>query len=88
MTCNTYLDCVELQIPLLCFQDVSTRYAGALFGITNAGASLGGMVFVSLVGVILDRTRSWSLVFQLVSLLNFSSAAVYGIFASSEPQFE
>ncbi|GAX78186.1 hypothetical protein CEUSTIGMA_g5628.t1 [Chlamydomonas eustigma] len=68
--------------------DISTRYASALFGITNAGASLGGLVFVYLVGVILDSTKSWSLVFQLVAACNFSSAITFILFATSEPQFE
>lgn len=40
-------------------QDISTKYASALFGITNAGASLAGLIFVYLVGVILDHTGSW-----------------------------
>ena len=69
-------------------QDISTRYASALFGITNAGASLGGLVFVYLVGIILDQTKSWSLVFSTVAVLNFISAAVYALWANCEPQFE
>ena len=45
-------------------------------------------MFVYCVGIILDRTKSWAIVFQTVVLLNFSSAAIYAIFATSEPQFE
>ncbi|KAG1676445.1 hypothetical protein FOA52_002265 [Chlamydomonas sp. UWO 241] len=68
--------------------DIATRYASALFGITNAGASCGGMLFVYLVGVILDTSGSWSLVFQLVAVVNFASAALFMAFGTSEPQFE
>lgn len=45
--------------PARAMQDISTKYASALFGITNAGASLAGLIFVYLVGVILDHTGSW-----------------------------
>lgn len=69
-------------------QDIATRHAGSLFGVTNAGASLGGMFATLLVGVILDRTGSWSLVFQSVALCNFASAATFALLATSETQFE
>uniref|UniRef100_A0A7R9V0I7 Major facilitator superfamily (MFS) profile domain-containing protein n=1 Tax=Chlamydomonas euryale TaxID=1486919 RepID=A0A7R9V0I7_9CHLO len=68
--------------------DISTRYASALFGITNAGSSIGGMLFVFLVGVILDVYGSWSLVFQLVAGCNLFSAILFITCGTSEPQFE
>jgi len=68
--------------------DISTRYASALFGITNAGASLAGSLFVYGVGLILDHTHAWSLIFQLVAICNFVSAIMYFSLATSELQFD
>lgn len=69
-------------------QDISGRLASVLFGITNAFASLAGSVFVYLIGVILDATGSWALVFKLVAAVNLASAAVYVTCATSDPQFD
>ncbi|PNH08931.1 putative anion transporter 6 [Tetrabaena socialis] len=69
-------------------QDISTRLASVLFGTTNAAASLAGSFFVLLVGVLLDATGSWALVFNLVGLCCLASAAAFLTLASSEPQFD
>lgn len=69
-------------------QDLSTKYASVLFGTTNAAASLAGSVYVTLVGVILDATHSWALVFGLVAAGCFASALFYLLCGTSEPQFE
>ena len=69
-------------------QDISTKYASVLFGITNATSSLAGSASVFYIGILLDATHSWPLVFQLVSCSYFFSATVYLLCATSEPQFE
>lgn len=69
-------------------QDISTRMASVLFGTTNAVASLAGSVFVLAVGVILDTTQSWALVFQMIAGCCLASAALFLAWGSSEPQFD
>jgi len=70
-------------------QDICTRYAPLLFGITNACSSLAGAGGVYTVGAILDYTTGrWSLVLVLVAAVNFVAAAVYCLFATSEPLFD
>ena len=43
-----------------CMQDINPKYAGALLGISNTAGALPGIIGVSAVGVLLDRTGSWS----------------------------
>ncbi|GIL70606.1 hypothetical protein Vretimale_3718 [Volvox reticuliferus] len=69
-------------------QDIATRLASVLFGTTNASASLAGSAFVYAVGVILDRTQSWARVFELIASCCLTSAAIFVVFATSEPQFD
>lgn len=69
-------------------QDITTKYAGVLFGLTNALSSFGGSVSVYMTGVVLDLTHSWSLVFRTVAWCNFLCLGVYLTYATSEPQFD
>lgn len=70
-------------------QDISTRYAGILYGVTNAASSFAGSVAVYGVGVVLDRTQSsWGLVFNSVAWVQMLSLVVYVVFATSVPLFE
>lgn len=70
-------------------QDICTKYAGILYGVTNAGSSFAGSVAVYGVGVALDRTHgSWGSVFQTVAWVQLCSWLVYGICATSKPLFE
>jgi len=68
--------------------DIATRYAGLLYGITNAGSSFAGSVAVYAVGVVLDWTRDWGVVFGSVAWCNVLSFIVYLSFATSVPLFE
>ncbi|KAG2445616.1 hypothetical protein HXX76_000226 [Chlamydomonas incerta] len=69
-------------------QDIATRMASVLFGTTNAAASLAGSAFVYMVGVILDSTGSWSLVFQIIAACCLASCAAFLTLGTSEPQFD
>eukprot|EP00775_Hariotina_reticulata_P004108 gene4108-4354_t len=68
--------------------DIATRYAGLLYGITNAGSSFAGSVAVYAVGVVLDWTRDWGVVFGAVAWCNVLSFIVYLSFATSTQLFE
>lgn len=69
-------------------QDISSRYAAVLFGITNALSSLMGTCSVYATGLILESTESWSLVFQLVAAFYLVGAVGFLAWASAEQQFE
>lgn len=69
-------------------QDISSRYAAVLFGITNALSSLMGTFSVYATGLILESTESWSLVFQLVAAFYLVGAVGFLAWASAEQQFE
>lgn len=45
-------------------QDIAPRYAGRLFGLANTAGSLAGVVGTAAVGIIVERTGSWTPVFQ------------------------
>jgi ACS family sodium-dependent inorganic phosphate cotransporter len=69
-------------------QDISSKYAAVLFGITNALSSLMGTCSVYATGVILDATESWALVFGLVAGFYLLGAVFYVAWGSAEQQFE
>jgi nitrate/nitrite transporter NarK len=69
-------------------QDLTTRYTGILFGVTNAASSLSGTCSTYATGQILDATHSWSLVFQVVAMVYVVSAASYATWASTDNQFD
>jgi MFS transporter, ACS family, solute carrier family 17 (sodium-dependent inorganic phosphate cotransporter), other len=68
-------------------QDMSPKYAGPLLGLTNTSGAIPGIIGVAVVGVLFDRTHSWS--FSLLApccLFFLLGAAVYAVAASSDPQ--
>ncbi len=70
-------------------QDISTRYAGILFGVTNAVSSTAGTACVYAVGYALEKDpNGWQTVFGSVAWLSLLSSLVHAAFSSSEPQFE
>lgn len=66
-------------------QDLSPKYAGALLGITNTAGALPGVLGITSVGFLLDKTNSWasSLFFPIIFFQVFG-LIIYSIFASSE----
>jgi ACS family sodium-dependent inorganic phosphate cotransporter len=69
-------------------QDISSRYAPVLFGITNALSSLMGTCSVYATGVILDATSSWALVFNVVAGFYLLGALSFLSWGSGEQQFD
>jgi len=66
--------------------DITRRYAGTLFGLTNALSSLLGSVGVYGTGRVLDATHSWAAVFQAVAVTYVAGAVTYIAWASAELQ--
>jgi MFS transporter, ACS family, solute carrier family 17 (sodium-dependent inorganic phosphate cotransporter), other len=69
-------------------QDLTARYTGILFGITNSASSLTGTFSTFATGKALDATHSWSLVFEVVALVYVLSGLVYAAWASADNQFD
>lgn len=67
-------------------QDLSPKYSGILFGLTNATASSAGALAVFLTGVLLDQTDSWSVIFGVVSVVYAIGFAGFAAWGSGELQ--
>ena len=66
-------------------QDLSPKYAGALLGISNTAGAIPGVLGITSVGFLLDRTNAWgpSLFYPIIFCQLFG-LIIYTIFASSE----
>lgn len=68
-------------------QDLSPKYAGALLGITNTAGAFPGILGVSAVGLLLDKTNSWAdALFLPTAACQLVGLVVYTTFASSKRQ--
>ena len=68
-------------------QDLSPKYAGALLGLSNTAGALPGILGVTAVGYLLDKTSSWGAsLFYPAALTQCIGLVVYTAFASSERQ--
>jgi ACS family sodium-dependent inorganic phosphate cotransporter len=68
-------------------QDLSPKYAGALLGLSNTAGAMPGVLGVTLVGVLLDKTGSWGAsLFYPTALCQLVGMLVYTTFASSKRQ--
>jgi len=66
-------------------QDLSPKYAGALLGLSNTAGALPGILGVTAVGFLLDKTSSWGAsLFYPTAACQLIGLAVYTAFASSE----
>lgn len=67
-------------------QDLSPKFAGIIFGLTNGLSSIVEAFSIYGTGLILDSRHSWPLVFQIVAGVNVLGGIFYICFASSKPQ--
>lgn len=68
-------------------QDINPRYAGALLGISNTAGALPGIIGVSLVGLVLDKTGSWTqALFVPIGLCYLFGLICFTALGSSERQ--
>ncbi|KAK9810429.1 hypothetical protein WJX72_010556 [[Myrmecia] bisecta] len=68
-------------------QDLSPKYAGALLGLTNTAGAFPGVLGVSAVGLLLDRTNSWgAALFYPMAACQIFGLIIYSSFASSKRQ--
>lgn len=69
-------------------QDLSKKYSGMLFGLSNGLASIAGSVSIYATGLILNKSNNdWGLIFDLASIIYMVGALIYIKFASCEEEF-
>eukprot|EP00887_Chlorella_sp_A99_P003196 scaffold9.g3196.t1 len=67
-------------------QDITKRYSGILYGLTNALASVGASASVYATGLVLNSTHDWGLIFECAAAVHLVGALVYLRWASAEDQ--
>lgn len=70
----------------VCVQDLSAKFAGIIFGLTNGLSSIVEAFSIYGTGLILDSRHSWPLVFEIVAAVNVLGGLFYICFASSKSQ--
>lgn len=68
---------------------LSPRYAGTMYGITNAAGNMCGFIAPYIIGTIISGQETlgqWRLVFYIAAAANISGNFVYMLFASAEEQ--
>ena len=68
--------------------DVAPRYADVIWGITNTGATIPGIVGVAITGWLVDKTGSFTAPFVLTAAFSVLGAAVYVVFGSGEKKID
>jgi MFS transporter, ACS family, solute carrier family 17 (sodium-dependent inorganic phosphate cotransporter), other len=64
---------------------MNPKYASALLGITNTAGALPGILGVSAVGLLLDRTSSWTTaLFLPIAACYAFGLVIFSVFGSSE----
>ncbi|EFN57861.1 hypothetical protein CHLNCDRAFT_143323 [Chlorella variabilis] len=67
--------------------DIAPRHAGVLFGLCNTFGSLAGILGVSVCGFVLERTGSFSLIFQATAALYVLGTIVWNVACRADRQF-
>lgn len=67
-------------------QDLSAKFAGIIFGLTNGLSGIVESLSVYGTGLILDSHHSWPLVFEIVASVSIAGGIFYILLASSKPQ--
>lgn len=68
--------------------DISKKWAGVIFGLSNGLASIAGSASIYATGRVLNATHDWGLIFEGAAACYLLGAGVYMVWASSEEQFD
>lgn len=69
-------------------QDLSRKWAGMLFGLSNGIASIAGSASIYATGLVLNKSHNdWGLIFEAAAIFYILGAVVYMKFASCEEEF-
>eukprot|EP01095_Lingulamoeba_sp_RSL-Kostka_P006576 TRINITY_DN2070_c1_g1_i1.p1 TRINITY_DN2070_c1_g1~~TRINITY_DN2070_c1_g1_i1.p1 ORF type:complete len:467 (+),score=90.80 TRINITY_DN2070_c1_g1_i1:142-1542(+) len=74
--------CIPGYGPILI--DMTPKYSGFLFGISNTIATLPGMFGVLIAGILVDITNSFASVFIITAIISLAGAIIFGIFARAD----
>lgn len=67
--------------------EIAPRHAGQMFGLCNTWGSLAGIVGTASVGFIVERTGSFTPVFQVTALLYALATVFWNLYCTSDAQF-
>lgn len=68
--------------------DIAPRHAGKMFGLCNTFGSLSGILGVTAVGLIVERTGSFNAVFQITAAMYLVGVVVWNLFCTGERVFD
>lgn len=69
-------------------QDISSKWAGVMFGLSNGLASIAGSASIYATGLVLHQTHDWSLIFEAAAVMYVVGAGIYLKWGSAEQHFE
>lgn len=68
--------------------DIAPKHAGKMFGLCNTFGSLAGILGVTAVGFVVEKTRSFNSVFQLTAAMYVAAVVVWNVFCTGEKVFD
>ena len=68
--------------------DIAPRYAGRLFGLANTFGSFAGILGVSAVGFVVEKTGSFDPVFKLTAVMYIAATIVWNLMCTGERVFQ
>ena len=68
--------------------DIAPRYAGRLFGLANTFGSFAGILGVSAVGFVVEKTGSFDPVFKLTAVMYIAATVVWNLMCTGEKVFD
>lgn len=67
--------------------EIAPKHAGQMFGLCNTFGSLAGIVGTASVGFIVEKTGSFTAVFQATAVLYIVATVFWNLYCTSLPQF-
>lgn len=68
--------------------DIAPRYAGRLFGLANTFGSFAGILGVSAVGFVVEKTGSYNPVFKLTAVMYIAATVMWNLMCTGEKVFD
>ncbi len=68
--------------------DIAPKHAGRLFGLCNTFGSFAGVMGVSAVGFIVEKTGSFDPVFKLTAAMYIAATVIWNLLCTGEKVFD
>ena len=85
--CNSFDDAGQAGF-VANMSDIAPRYAGRLYGLANTFGSFAGILGVSAVGFVVEKTGSFDPVFKLTAVMYIAATVVWNLMCTGERVFE